>query len=159
MNLIDLAQMNALGKKLSSYISKGEMNSVSTIPFGGGAVDIVVVEQPDGSFKSSPWNVKFGKFHGILWCQDKIVKITVNGIEVGFHMYLSSAGKAYFKSEIDDDGEGEEGGMEKFANFGIKRSDSSDAAEIAAQLLELQWWTNLTTKHKDAVDDQEPVEV
>jgi phosphatidate phosphatase LPIN len=86
---------------LSSYISRG----VSTVsspfhPFGG-AVDIVVVEQQDGSYESSPWYVRFGKFQGVLKAKEKVVNISVNGVEADFHMYLDHAGVAYFLREVD----------------------------------------------------------
>ncbi|XP_012071674.1 phosphatidate phosphatase PAH2 [Jatropha curcas] len=97
--------MNAVGR-LGSYITRG----VSTVsgpfhPFGG-AVDIIVVEQPDGSFKSSPWYVRFGKFQGVLKAREKVVNISVNGIDANFHMYLDPRGEAYFLREVERD-EGE----------------------------------------------------
>ncbi|KAL2537987.1 uncharacterized protein Fot_19389 [Forsythia ovata] len=92
--------MQAVGK-LGSYISR----SVYTVsgpfhPFGG-AVDIVVVKQPDGSYKSSPWYVRFGKFQGVLKTKEKVVNISVNGVEANFHMYLDHKGEAYFLREVD----------------------------------------------------------
>lgn len=92
--------MNAVGR-LGSYISRG-VYSVSTPfhPFGG-AVDIIVVEQPDGTFKSSPWYVRFGKFQGVLKSKEKVVNICVNGVEMDFHMYLGNDGQAWFLNEVD----------------------------------------------------------
>ncbi|PRQ27656.1 putative phosphatidate phosphatase [Rosa chinensis] len=69
-------------------------------PFGG-AVDIIVVQQEDGSFKSSAWNVRFGKFQGVLKSKEKVVNICVNGEEASFHMYLDNKGEAYFLREVD----------------------------------------------------------
>jgi phosphatidate phosphatase LPIN len=71
----------------------------------GGAVDVVVVQQQDGGFKSSPWYVRFGKFQGVLKTSEKVVSISVNGVEAGFHMYLDSVGEAYFLSDADPGGE------------------------------------------------------
>ncbi|KAI7729755.1 hypothetical protein M8C21_003061, partial [Ambrosia artemisiifolia] len=68
-------------------------------PFGG-AVDIIVVQQQDGSFRTTPWYVRFGKFQGVLKGAEKIVKIEVNGVEADFHMYLDNSGEAYFIKEI-----------------------------------------------------------
>lgn len=92
--------MQAVGR-LGSYISK----SVYTVsgpfhPFGG-AVDIIVVEQSDGSYKSSPWYVRFGKFQGVLKTKEKVVSISVNGVEADFHMYLDHKGEAFFLKEVD----------------------------------------------------------
>ncbi|XP_062076522.1 phosphatidate phosphatase PAH2-like isoform X2 [Humulus lupulus] len=98
--------MNAVGR-LGSYISRGVYTVSGPFHPFGGAVDIIVVEQQDGSFKSSPWYVRFGKFQGMLKTKEKIVKIWVNGIETNFHMYLDHKGEAYFLREIDDVEEGE----------------------------------------------------
>ncbi|VAI05076.1 unnamed protein product [Triticum turgidum subsp. durum] len=85
--------MYAVGKVL--YSVAGPFH-----PFGG-AVDIVVVQQQDGSFKSSPWYVRFGKFQGVLKTREKVVNIAVNGVEAGFHMYLDSNGEAHFLRDAD----------------------------------------------------------
>lgn len=97
-------KMQAVGL-IGSYITK----SVYTVsgpfhPFGG-AVDIIVVEQPDGSFKSSPWYVRFGKFQGVLKSNQKVVNISVNGDEADFHMYLDHKGEAFFLTEVDEGNE------------------------------------------------------
>ncbi|KAL8261157.1 hypothetical protein R6Q59_025206 [Mikania micrantha] len=93
--------MYAVGR-LSSYITRG----VSTVsgpfhPFGG-AVDIIVVQQQDGSLKSSPWYVRFGKFQGVLKVKERVVDINVNGVDANFHMYLNPKGEAYFLREGGD---------------------------------------------------------
>ncbi|KAG8377630.1 hypothetical protein BUALT_Bualt08G0053000 [Buddleja alternifolia] len=196
--------MQAVGK-LGSYISR----SVYTVsgpfhPFGG-AVDIIVVEQPDGSFKSSPWYVRFGKFQGVLKTKEKVVSISVNGVEADFHMYLDHKGEAFFLKEVDGEEGGsmcsppssssedtdrqsgnrwsvkskscnnerngnavaltrknsrrsqilglvwgrrsmkEEGIKEEEMECGVIRTESLERAEIAADLLELKWSTNLAS--------------
>ncbi|XP_043713795.1 phosphatidate phosphatase PAH2-like isoform X2 [Telopea speciosissima] len=92
-------------ERLSSYISRGVYTVAGPFHPFGGAVDIIVVQQPDGSFKSSPWYVKFGKFQGVLKTKEQVVSIIVNGVEAEFHMYLNHKGEAYFLEELD----GEEG--------------------------------------------------
>ncbi|KAK8966633.1 hypothetical protein KSP40_PGU014317 [Platanthera guangdongensis] len=92
--------MNAMGM-LGSYISRGVHTVSDTFHPFGGAVDIIVVQQPDGSFKSSPWYIRFGKFQGFLKTKEKIVSISVNGVEAGIHMYLDHRGEAHFLKEID----------------------------------------------------------
>ncbi|KAI3512081.1 hypothetical protein L1887_19261 [Cichorium endivia] len=86
--------------RVGSYLSQS-VYSVATPfhPFGG-AVDIIVVQQQDGSFRSTPWYVRFGKFQGVLKGAEKIVKIEVNGVEADFHMYLDNSGEAYFIKEV-----------------------------------------------------------
>ncbi|XLR42952.1 hypothetical protein HN51_026982 [Arachis hypogaea] len=49
-------------------------------PFGS-AVDIVVIEHLDGTFKPSPRYVRFGKFQGVFKAREKIIDINVNGID------------------------------------------------------------------------------
>lgn len=94
--------MNVVGK-VGSLITQG-VYSVATPfhPFGG-AIDVIVVQQEDGTFRSTPWYVRFGKFQGVLKGAEKIVQINVNGIEADFHMYLDNSGEAYFVKEVDDD--------------------------------------------------------
>ncbi|KAL0915039.1 hypothetical protein M5K25_015436 [Dendrobium thyrsiflorum] len=91
--------MNVVGR-VGSIISQG-VYSVATPfhPFGG-AVDIIVVEQEDGTYRSTPWYVRFGKFQGVLKGAEKVVTIAVNGDEANFHMYLDSSGEAYFLKEV-----------------------------------------------------------
>ncbi|GMI96483.1 PHOSPHATIDIC ACID PHOSPHOHYDROLASE 1 [Hibiscus trionum] len=108
--------MNVVGK-FGSLISQG-VYSVATPfhPFGG-AVDVIVVRQQDGTFRSTPWYVRFGKFQGVLKGAEKVVHITVNGVEANFHMCLDNSGEAYFAREVDA-GEGFD------PNGGIKDSES-----------------------------------
>ncbi|XP_020593461.1 LOW QUALITY PROTEIN: phosphatidate phosphatase PAH1-like [Phalaenopsis equestris] len=91
--------MNVVGR-VGSIISQG-VYSVATPfhPFGG-AVDIIVVEQEDGTYRSTPWYVRFGKFQGVLKGAEKVVTIAVNGEDANFHMYLDSSGEAYFLKEV-----------------------------------------------------------
>ncbi|KAK8685366.1 hypothetical protein V6N13_041369 [Hibiscus sabdariffa] len=92
--------MNVVGK-VGSLISQG-VYSVATPfhPFGG-AVDVIVVRQQDGTFRSTPWYVRFGKFQGVLKGAEKVVHITVNGVEANFHMCLDNSGEAYFARVVD----------------------------------------------------------
>jgi phosphatidate phosphatase LPIN len=108
--------MNVVGR-VGSLISQG-VYSVATPfhPFGG-AVDVIVVQQQDGTFRSTPWYVRFGKFQGVLKGAEKIVHIAVNGVEANFHMYLDNSGEAYFIKEVDT-GKGSE------TNGVVKDSDS-----------------------------------
>ncbi|EFH61000.1 lipin family protein [Arabidopsis lyrata subsp. lyrata] len=93
--------MTTLVGRVGNLISQG-VYSVATPfhPFGG-AIDVIVVQQQDGSFRSTPWYVRFGKFQGVLKGAEKFVKISVNGTEADFHMYLDNSGEAYFIREVD----------------------------------------------------------
>lgn len=106
---LGIVNMFAVGR-LGSYISRG----VSTVsrplqPFGG-AVDIIVVEQPDGTFKSCPWYVRFGKSQAGLRPEEKVVRVNVNDVDADFYMYLDNNGDAYLLKEVDE--------AESFASFG-----------------------------------------
>ncbi|KAL3140747.1 hypothetical protein ABBQ32_005301 [Trebouxia sp. C0010 RCD-2024] len=74
-----------------------------------GAIDIMVVSQPDGSLRSSPFYVRFGKYTG-LRIADKKVHIVVNDIEADFTMHLGRSGEAYFVGEDDVVGDSDEEG-------------------------------------------------
>ena len=65
-----------------------------------GAIDIVVVEQPDGSLHCSPFHVRFGKMQ-LLRPQEKNVEFKVNGNVVNFPMKVGDAGDAFFVVETD----------------------------------------------------------
>jgi lipin, N-terminal conserved region len=106
--------------KLGSYIT---LVSGPFHPFGG-AIDIVVVQQPDGTFKSSPWYVRFGKFQGVLKSREKAVNISVNGEEADFCMYLDHKGEAFFLHDADTDTEDSE-----TASSGDEREDKMDKIE------------------------------
>ncbi|XP_072992572.1 phosphatidate phosphatase PAH2-like isoform X2 [Typha latifolia] len=114
--------MYAVGK-LGSYITRGVYTVSGPFHPFGGAVDIIVVQQQDGTFKSSPWYVQFGKFQGVLKTKEKIVTISVNGVEAGFHMYLDHKGEAFFLIDAD----GEEG------EFVVSPVSSSDEGEEKMQ--------------------------
>uniref|UniRef100_A0A182P3I9 phosphatidate phosphatase n=1 Tax=Anopheles epiroticus TaxID=199890 RepID=A0A182P3I9_9DIPT len=67
-----------------------------------GAIDVVVVEQPDGSYMSSPFHVRFGKL-GVLRSREKVVDIEVNGEPVDLQMKLGESGEAFFVEECAED--------------------------------------------------------
>ena len=48
-----------------------------------GAIDVIVVEQADGTFVSSPFHVRFGKL-GVLKAKEKIVSSIFNYIKFIF---------------------------------------------------------------------------
>ncbi|XP_010269333.1 PREDICTED: phosphatidate phosphatase PAH2-like [Nelumbo nucifera] len=127
--------MQAVGR-LGSYISRGVYTVSGPFHPFGGAVDIIVVQQQDGSFKSSPWYVRFGKFQGVLKTREKVVTISVNEAEAGFHMYLDHKGEAYFLKEVDSENgdfepsflsSGEETDEQSFRG-GTKESQSCNSA-------------------------------
>ena len=87
--------------RVGSLISQGVYSVAMPFHPFGGAVDIIVVEQEDGTYRSTPWYVRFGKFQGFIKGAEKVVTINVNGVEADFHMYLDHSGQAYFMREIE----------------------------------------------------------
>ena len=86
--------MNTFGKFVSSVAEALDFNQATL----SGCVDIVVVQQEDGSLKSTPFHARFGKLK-VLKSKDKTVKIHVNERETSLTMRLGSAGEAYFAEE------------------------------------------------------------
>jgi len=87
--------MNTVGKIVSSVSELFEFNQATL----SGCVDIIVVEQPDGSLRSTPFHVRFGKFK-VLKSKDKIVKIHINDNESSLTMKLGEAGEGFFEEEV-----------------------------------------------------------
>jgi phosphatidate phosphatase LPIN len=61
--------MNYIGKVISNF--RDFYNEINTATLTG-AIDVVVVEQPDGNFTCSPFHVRFGKL-GVLRSREKVV--------------------------------------------------------------------------------------
>ncbi|NWR85841.1 LPIN3 phosphatase, partial [Furnarius figulus] len=66
-----------------------------------GCIDVVVVRQPDNSFKCSPFHVRFGKL-GVLRSREKVVDIEINGEPVDLRMKLGNNGEAFFVQETEE---------------------------------------------------------
>jgi len=64
-----------------------------------GAIDVVFVEQADGTFASTPFHVRFGKL-GVVWSGSKCVDIEINGKEVDLSMILDDRGMGYFSDDL-----------------------------------------------------------
>ncbi|OUC42377.1 putative LNS2 protein [Trichinella nativa] len=66
-----------------------------------GAIDVVVVEQPNGEYIGSSFYVRFGKI-GVLQSRAKLVDIMINDQPVDICMRLSSTGEAFFVESITE---------------------------------------------------------
>ncbi|XP_066443816.1 phosphatidate phosphatase LPIN3 isoform X2 [Eleutherodactylus coqui] len=66
-----------------------------------GSIDVIVVRQPDGSFQSSPFHVRFGKL-GILRSTEMTVDIEINGEPVDLPMRLGENGEAFFIQDFEE---------------------------------------------------------
>ncbi|XP_030635025.1 phosphatidate phosphatase LPIN2-like [Chanos chanos] len=69
-----------------------------------GCIDVIVVQQPDGTFQCSPFHVRFGKL-GVLRSREKVIDIEVNGSPVDLHMKLGDNGEAFFVQETEQGNE------------------------------------------------------
>ncbi|KAJ4358085.1 lipin Ned1 [Didymosphaeria variabile] len=83
-------------RSLTSGVSKG-WNSINPATLSG-AIDVIVVEQEDGSLACSPFHVRFGKYQ-ILRPSDKKVVFRVNGEQQNYAMKLGEGGEAFFVFE------------------------------------------------------------
>ncbi|KAF2215709.1 hypothetical protein CERZMDRAFT_65163 [Cercospora zeae-maydis SCOH1-5] len=75
-------------------------NSINPATLSG-AIDVVVVEQEDGSLACSPFHIRFGKF-SLLRPSEKKVEFKVNGKKVDFPMKLGVGGEAFFVFETHE---------------------------------------------------------
>ncbi|TNM90691.1 hypothetical protein fugu_002980 [Takifugu bimaculatus] len=66
-----------------------------------GCIDVIVVQQPDGSLQCSPFHVRFGKM-GVLRSREKVVDIEINGEPVSLQMKLGENGEAFFVKEAEN---------------------------------------------------------
>ncbi|KAL7070112.1 hypothetical protein ACQ4LE_010175 [Meloidogyne hapla] len=69
-----------------------------------GAIDVIVVEQPDGTMLSTPFHVRFGKY-GVFNYDDKYVDIQINNEEIDLKMKLGENGVAFFVEKPSDETE------------------------------------------------------
>ena len=87
-------------RSISGSVSK-TWNSINPATLSG-AIDVIVVEQEDGSLACSPFHVRFGKF-SLLRPSEKKVEFTVNGVKQDYAMKLGDGGEAFFVFETSDD--------------------------------------------------------
>lgn len=83
-------------RSLSGSVSK-TWNSINPATLSG-AIDVIVVEQEDGSLACSPFHVRFGKF-SLLRPYEKKVEFRVNDERRDFPMKLGEGGEAFFVFE------------------------------------------------------------
>ena len=87
-------------RSLGSGVSK-TWNSINPATLSG-AIDVIVMEQEDGTLACSPFHVRFGKF-SLLRPSEKRVDFKVNGVKQNYAMKLGDAGEAFFVFETSND--------------------------------------------------------
>ncbi|XP_072175604.1 phosphatidate phosphatase LPIN2-like [Diadema setosum] len=91
--------MNYVGRFFSSVKTFYSEINPATLT---GAIDVIVVKQPDGSLVCSPFHVRFGKM-GVLRSREKVVDIQINGEPVDLFMKLGESGEAFFVEELEEE--------------------------------------------------------
>ncbi|KAF2163774.1 hypothetical protein M409DRAFT_68342 [Zasmidium cellare ATCC 36951] len=86
-------------RSITGSVSKS-WNSINPATLSG-AIDVIVVEQEDGSLASSPFHIRFGKF-SLLRPYEKKVEFQVNGQKQEFPMKLGEGGEAFFVFETKE---------------------------------------------------------
>ncbi len=86
-------------RNLSDSVSTA-WNSINPATLSG-AIDVIVVEQADGTLQCSPFHVRFGKF-SLLRPYEKKVEFKVNGAKQNYSMKLGEGGEAFFVFETSD---------------------------------------------------------
>ncbi|KAJ5167232.1 Nuclear elongation and deformation protein 1 [Penicillium canariense] len=87
-------------RSISGSVSK-TWNSINPATLSG-AIDVIVIEQQDGTLACSPFHVRFGKF-SLLRPYEKKVEFKVNGIKQDYAMKLGEGGEAFFVFETTDE--------------------------------------------------------
>src|SRR5271154_5264461 len=86
-------------RSLGGSVSK-TWNSINPATLSG-AIDVIVVEQEDGTLACSPFHVRFGKF-SLLRPFEKKVEFSVNNVKQNYAMKLGEGGEAFFVFETSD---------------------------------------------------------
>lgn len=86
-------------RSISGSVSK-TWNSINPATLSG-AIDVIVIEQEDGSLACSPFHVRFGKF-ALLRPHEKKVEFKVNNVKQNYSMKLGEGGEAFFIFETTD---------------------------------------------------------
>lgn len=86
-------------RNLSDSVSTA-WNSINPATLSG-AIDVIVVEQDDGTLACSPFHVRFGKF-SLLRPYEKKVEFKVNGVKQPYSMKLGEGGEAFFVFETTE---------------------------------------------------------
>lgn len=91
--------MQYVGRAIGSVSKTWSQINPATL---SGAIDVIVVEQPNGELSCSPFHVRFGKFQ-ILKPSQKKVEVIINGNKSDLPMKLAESGEAYFVFETSKD--------------------------------------------------------
>ncbi|KAI9015046.1 Lipin/Ned1/Smp2-domain-containing protein [Gaertneriomyces semiglobifer] len=91
----------AAGKVVSAVSAVNAFYSEVNPATLSGAIDVVVVQYPDGELVCSPFHVRFGKLK-LLRPHDKTVEVYINGQKTNLLMKVGEAGEAFFVVETEN---------------------------------------------------------
>lgn len=80
-----------VGKFITAVSAALEFNTATL----SGAMDVIVIEDPDGKRQSTPFHVRFGKLQ-LLKTRGIPINVEINGQRTALRMFLGAAGEAYF---------------------------------------------------------------
>ncbi|KAL9000229.1 MAG: hypothetical protein Q9169_001131 [Polycauliona sp. 2 TL-2023] len=86
-------------RSIGGSVSK-TWNSINPATLSG-AIDVIVVEQEDGSLACSPFHIRFGKF-SLLRPYEKKVEFKVNNVKQHHAVKLGEGGEAFFVFETSE---------------------------------------------------------
>ncbi|XP_070493867.1 phosphatidate phosphatase LPIN3 isoform X3 [Chironomus tepperi] len=110
-----------------------------------GAIDVIVVEQQDGTYLCSPFHVRFGKL-GVLRSREKIVDIEINGEAVDIHMKLGESGEAFFVEECS------EGDLDELPNLATSPIPTNELTSFENSLNATQNDIKIPLPRRNSVD-------
>ena len=85
MNYLGLGVVGRAGARLVSSCKDlyNDLNGANLT----GAIDVVVVKQTDGTFKCTPFHVRFGKW-GVLRTGDLQKEVSSSAIDIAIHLHV-----------------------------------------------------------------------
>jgi len=113
-----------LFQSVGSFVSSALDFNKATL---SGSLDIIAVRYDDGSLKSTPFHVRFGKLK-VFRTRNKRVRIICNDEETGLFMRLGDAGEAYFEEEAEN-GEVTDDDDDHIGSTDTDQSHDSDSFE------------------------------
>ncbi|KAJ7338714.1 hypothetical protein JRQ81_012616 [Phrynocephalus forsythii] len=93
--------MNYVGQLAGLLVTVKELYKGINQATLSGCIDVIVVQQQDGTYMCSPFHVRFGKL-GVLRSKEKVIDIEINGEAVDLHMKLGDNGEAFFVQETEE---------------------------------------------------------
>ena len=86
--------------EISNYVMFKKLKEKYNPAYLSGALDIIIIEHPDGTLRSSPWHVRFGSL-GLFHHSNKVITISINSETAPFLMYVDPSGRGqFFASQI-----------------------------------------------------------